>query len=201
MIISMCDYSKLIVVTNRHLCKGDFLEQLAKVLALKPCALILREKDLNYAEYEALASKVKALCDEANVPMFVHTYISLASALKCGVHLSFENWKAKKEALALAKQNGITKISISCHSLEEAKYAEAKGADQIILGTIFATNCKPGKEGAGLEFLKEVCQSCHLPVYAIGGIKENNLQSVLDAGAVGGCMMSGFVALASINAK
>ena len=89
----MCDYNKLIVVTNRHLCKGDFLEQLAKVLALKPCALILREKDLDYDEYSALAKMVKASCDEADVPMFVHTYIDLARALKCGVHLSFENWK------------------------------------------------------------------------------------------------------------
>ena len=195
MIISMCDYNKLIVVTNRHLCKGDFLAQLAKVLALKPCALILREKDLDYDEYSALAKKVKALCDKANVPMFVHTHFELARSLKCGVHLSFENWKAQQEALALAKQNGVAKISVSCHSLEEAQKAEAKGADQIVLGTIFATNCKPGKEGAGLEFLQEVCQSCNKPVYAIGGIKEENLQSVLDAGAAGGCMMSGFMEL------
>lgn len=196
MIISMCDYSKLIVVTNMHLCKRDFLEQLAKVLTLNPCALILREKDLNYAKYEALALKVKALCDKANVPMFVHTYIDLARALKCGVHLSFENWKkAQQEALALAKQNELTKISVSCHSREEAQEAEAKGADQIVLGTIFATNCKLGKDGAGLEFLQDVCQSCNKPVYAIGGIKEENLQSVLDAGAAGGCMMSGFMEL------
>lgn len=191
----MCDYSKLIVVTNRHLCKGDFLAQLAKVLALKPCALILREKDLDYDEYSALAKKVKALCDEADVLMFDHTYLDLAKELKCGLHLSFENWKAQQEALALAKQNGVAKISVSCHSLEEAQEAEAKGADQIVLGTIFATNCKPGKEGAGLEFLQEVCQSCNKPVYAIGGIKEENLQSVLNAGAAGGCMMSGFMEL------
>ena len=195
MIISMCDYNKLIVVTNRHLCKGDFLAQLAKVLALKPCAIILREKDLGYDEYKALAIKVKTLCDGNSVPMFVQTYIDLAKELKCGLHLSFENWQAQQDALALAKQNELTKISVSCHSLEEAQKAEAKGADQIVLGTIFATNCKPGKEGAGLEFLQDVCQSCNKPVYAIGGIKEENLQSVLDAGAAGGCMMSGFMEL------
>ena len=71
--------------------------------------------------------------------------------------------------------------------------AVALGADQIILGTIFETACKKGLRGKGLSFVSEICSACPLPVYAIGGIKESNIEAVIAAGARGGCMMSGYM--------
>lgn len=61
------------------------------------------------------------------------------------------------------------------------------------LGHIFATQCKPGLPPRGLALLKEVCTHSPIPVYAIGGITLANLPQVLEAGAAGGCMMSGFM--------
>ena len=60
------------------------------------------------------------------------------------------------------------------------------------------TQCKPGKMGAGLSFLKEVCRAAHtvnptVKVFAIGGIKPDNIKKVLESGADGGCMMSWFM--------
>ena len=55
----MCKcYEHAIVITNRALVNGDFLEQLQKVAQVHPHALILREKDLPDTEYEKLAAKV-----------------------------------------------------------------------------------------------------------------------------------------------
>ena len=79
------------------------------------------------------------------------------------------------------------------HSSEEARQAEALGASYIIAGHIYATNCKEGIPPRGLRYLKEVCDSTGLPVYAIGGITPRNMAEVLAAGAAGGCMMSGFM--------
>ena len=53
----MSDYTKLIAVTNRHLCAGDYLTQLEKVCAAHPAALILREKDLPPRRGAAPAAK------------------------------------------------------------------------------------------------------------------------------------------------
>lgn len=50
-----------ICVTNRHLAERPFLEQLERVLATKPYAMILREKDLTEEGYEELAGKVKKI--------------------------------------------------------------------------------------------------------------------------------------------
>ena len=84
-------------------------------------------------------------------------------------------------------------ISVSCHSMKDMKTAVKNGATQIILGTIFETECKKGLKGKGLEFVREICKACPVPVYAIGGINMERLPHVMDAGAAGGCMMSGFM--------
>lgn len=194
MIISMCDYSKLIVVTNRQLCQGDFLQQLKKVVTLKPASLILREKDLAEAEYCALAKTVLEICQSDNVPMFLHSHLELAKYMKVqGVHLPYGYFVENLEQVHKLQAEKKLLVSVSCHSKEEALADACNGADQIVLGTIFATDCKPGKIGAGLEFLREVCDACPMPVYAIGGINSERLPAVLQVGAAGGCMMSGFM--------
>ena len=194
MIISMCDYSKLIVVTNRQLCQGDFLQQLANVVAFKPAGLILREKDLADAEYGALAKSVLEICQKAKVPMFMHSHLEVAKTMEVqGVHLPYVYFMENLEEVHKLQAEKKLIVSVSCHSKEEARAVASNGADRIVLGTIFATDCKPGKIGAGLEFLRDVCEACHIPVYAIGGINSDRLQDVLQAGAAGGCMMSGFM--------
>ena len=45
------------------LVQGDFLEQMEKVIALHPHAVILREKDLPDEEYEKLAKNILVLCE------------------------------------------------------------------------------------------------------------------------------------------
>ena len=50
-------------------------------------------------------------------------------------------------------------ISVSCHSMEDMKTAVENGATQIILGTIFETECKKGLRGKGLEFVRRNLQS------------------------------------------
>lgn len=194
MITSMCDYSKLIVVTNRQLCQGDFLQQLKKVVALKPAGLILREKDLAEAEYCALAKSVLDICQGAKVPMLLHSHLELAKAMEVqGVHLPYVYFMNNLEKVHKLQADKKLLVSVSCHRKEEAITVASNGADQIVLGTIFATDCKPGKIGAGLEFLREVCDACPMPVYAIGGINSERLPAVLQVGAAGGCMMSGFM--------
>lgn len=52
MTISMSDWSKLIVVTSRQHCNGDFLLRIRQLTARQPRAVILREKDLMEQQYE-----------------------------------------------------------------------------------------------------------------------------------------------------
>ena len=195
MITSMCNsYEHTIVITNRHLVQGDFLKQLEKVTKLHLHALILREKDLTDDAYESLAKKVFDLCKREDITCFLHTKIEIARKIGCqNIHLSIPVLKGLSETEKKALTEDFCEISISCHSMEDVEIAMAGGATQIILGTIFETECKKGVLGKGVEFVREICQKCPLPVYAIGGMNLQRLPLVIDAGAAGCCMMSGFM--------
>ena len=195
MITSMCNsYEHTIVITNRHLVQGDFLKQLEKVTKLHPHALILREKDLTDDAYESLAKKVFDLCKREDITFFLHTKIEIARKIGCqNIDLSIPVLKGLSETEKKALTEDFCEISISCHSMEDVEIAMAGGATQIILGTIFETECKKGVLGKGVEFVREICQKCPLPVYAIGGMNLQRLPLVIDAGAAGCCMMSGFM--------
>lgn len=195
MITSMCNsYEHTIVITNRHLVQGDFLKQLEKVTKLHPHALILREKDLTDDAYESLAKKVFDLCKREDITFFLHTKIEIARKIGCqNIHLSIPVLKGLSETEKKVLTEDFCEISISCHSMEDVEIAMAGGATQIILGTIFETECKKGVLGKGVEFVREICQKCPLPVYAIGGMNLQRLPIVIDAGAAGCCMMSGFM--------
>ena len=197
MITSMCkQYEHTIAITNRALVEGDFLEQMQKVIRLHPHAVIVREKDLPDDAYEALAEKILGLCDEEGVRCFLHSRIAIARKLGCRrIHLSIPALGAMSEAERIRLQRDFAEISVSCHSLEDVDIAVKNGATQIILGTIFETECKKGLKGKGTGFVEAICKSCPLPVYAIGGISLERLPQVRKAGAAGGCMMSGFMKL------
>ena len=187
------------MITNRALVNGDFLEQLQKVAQVHPHALILREKDLPDTEYEKLAAKVLEIYRTAGVPVFLHSRMEIAARLGCeNIHLSIPVLQDLSDVWRDALTTNFKEISVSCHNMEDVELAVKSGATQIVLGTIFETQCKPGKMGAGLSFLKEVCRAAHtvnptVKVFAIGGIKPDNIKKVLEASADGGCMMSWFM--------
>jgi len=168
-----------IAVTNRHLCKGDYFTQIKKIASRRPFAILLREKDLDFDSYSILSCEAKRICTAHDVPLIAHTHTVPGISR---LHVPF----------ALANENLARKfsLSVSVHSPEEARRAEAIGAQFVIAGHIFATGSKPGAPPRGLDFLREICENVDIPVFAIGGITIQNAQQCLSAGAAGICKMS-----------
>ena len=176
----------LICVTNRNLCKDDFLMRIDQIAKAKPHAILLREKDLSIANYQRLATSVREICLNNQVSLIIHQNIEVAAALKCpAIHLSMQDFKQYKHELKLFSQRGV-----SVHSVSEAKEAQQLGATYLIAGHIFSTECKKGVPPRGLPFLQEVCDSVTIPVFAIGGITKDKVKEVIGAGAKGICVMS-----------
>ena len=196
--------SDIIAVTNRHVCRQSYddhnlpysfpteplLKQIRQLCLTNVEFIILREKDLPETEYLELAKSAFDICSNYDKRIILHTYINIAETLNYRhIHLPLhilENGCANKVNFSCYKT-----IGVSVHSKDEAVLAESLGATYITAGHIFDTECKKGLPGRGLPFLQEVCSAVKIPVYAIGGITPDNLASVLDAGARGGCMMSG----------
>lgn len=183
-------FRNVIAVSNRKLCTRPFLEQIEIVCRYNPQALILREKDLSEREYGQLGKAVKEICEKYGVTCIYHTFYKAAE--KVGVrNIHLPLWQLEKLDESY-KQKKFDFIGASIHSVEEARKAEKLGASYLTAGHIYKTGCKPDLHPRGLEFLKEVCQSVDIPVYAIGGIhlEKQQLSEIYEAGARGGCVMS-----------
>ena len=178
---------KLICVTNRRLVKGDFLRQIEKIAAAKPDSILLREKDMSEEEYTALAERVAAICRRHGVDCILHSYPGAAVSL--GIHTLHLPLPVLRNIPETVHRQ-IALIGASCHSAQEAEEAVSLDALYLIAGHIFATDCKRGLPGRGLDFLRELCDSRGVPVYAIGGISPENAGAVIQAGASGVCVMS-----------
>lgn len=187
MIISMSD---ILCVTNRTLCKEDFFARVEKIAAEHPKAIVLREKDLKEKEYKELAENILVICKKYEVPCILHRFVDAAIELGAeNIHLPISVLRTMDEK----KKEAFKIIGASCHSVEEAQEAERSGCTYITAGHIFVTDCKKGLAPRGLEFLRKVCESVSIPVYAIGGISRENIELVRKTGAAGACVMSGLM--------
>ena len=179
--------SEIICISNRMLCKGDFLNQIEKIAKAKPKSIVLREKDLSEEEYFHLAKQVLKIYEKYDVHCILHSFVNVAKKLECpAIHLPLPILRTLTEK----DKAFFTVWGASCHSVEDALEAQRLGCTYITAGHVFETDCKKGLEGRGLEFLHNVCESVTIPVYAIGGINIENISAVKNAGASGACIMS-----------
>lgn len=178
-----------IAVTNRNLCKRPFFDVIEDLSKKDVKTIVLREKDLPEEEYYELAKKCKEICDRNNASLTIHNFIDVARELGIKkIHLPYPVFL--KEASNLSD---FESVSTSIHKPEEAVKAQELGANFVFAGHVFVTDCKKGLPPRGLEFLKDVVNAVEIPVYGIGGIDEENIAKIMECGAAGGCMMSGFM--------
>jgi thiamine-phosphate pyrophosphorylase len=141
----------------------------------------LRGKNKSMGELVDLTAELHELAAKFSMPVIVNDYAEIARAAPVeGVHIGQND-----DSIEIARQKAGREILIgkSTHSLEQARAAQAEGADYIGFGPIFATPTKPDYAPIGLENIKRVHEEVNLPIFCIGGINIDTLQSVLDAGA------------------
>ena len=185
--MNMCTFKK-IAITNRKLCDGRLADRISEIIGFTDM-IILREKDMSVNDYELLAKNVIDLCEKNNKLCVLHSFTDVARRLNNrAIHLPMEDLRRQARKLC-----DFNIIGASVHSLEEAIEAESLSASYIVAGHIFSTECKAGALPRGTDFLKEICENVHIPVYAIGGINDSNEELVKKCGAAGACRMSGYM--------
>jgi len=174
----------LCLITNRNVVvHGDLIDLIHTINRSEVDRIILREKDLSTEVLLDLAKKMKDALRSSSTQLLINGSVKVAKEVGAhGVHFPFDLFQNSDERF------GITGVSI--HSVEEALYAEEKGADYLIAGHIYDTNCKLGLEARGHGYLRAVCEAVSIPVIAIGGIKVRNIPDVKAEGACGIAVMS-----------
>lgn len=195
---------KLNIISNRKLCENENLEkQIEKIFSayqrkiilenFEIVSLTLREKDLNKNKYLKLVEKIYPICQKYRIDLILHQNYDLRLDNKYnikGLHLSYNTFKSLNKNIREELIKKYKKIGVSIHSINEAKEVEMLGANYVVAGHIFKTDCKKDLEPRGLEFIQELSSALIIPIFAIGGINQENSHLVINSGAFGVCMMS-----------
>ena len=142
-----------------------------------------REKEEDKSKKEMLTEclEIRKLTKENNVIFIVNDHLDIAILSNAdGIHLGQDDLSVQD----VKKINGNLIIGISTHSPQQAEKAIADGADYIGVGPIFTTKTKKNVcDAVGLEYLDHIVKNTEIPFVAIGGIKEHNIDQVIDHGA------------------
>jgi thiamine-phosphate pyrophosphorylase len=141
----------------------------------------LRGKEKSISELMDLSAELHELTVKSFTSLIVNDYAEIARQVPVeGVHVGQDD-----DPIEIVRQKAVREVLVgkSTHSLEQGRAAQREGADYIGFGPIFATPTKPDYPAVGLHNIRRVHAEVNLPIFCIGGINIDNLQSVIDAGA------------------
>jgi thiamine-phosphate pyrophosphorylase len=156
----------------------------------------LRGKQQTMNELIDLASELHKITSRSSTPLIVNDYAEVAVKVPVeGVHVGQDDEPIETVRKKVGREIIVGK---STHSFEQAVAAQREGADYIGFGPIFATPTKPDYMPIGLGDIKRVHVDVTLPIFCIGGIKIDNLEQVVAAGAQRAVIVSGLLKAADI---
>ena len=188
----------LYAVTDRYWLNGrKLIDDVSDAISGGASFIQLREKNLAYDEFKAEALEIQALCREKNIPFVINDDVKLACEINAdGVHVGQSDMEAGN-VRALIGRDKI--LGVSVRTVEEARIAEAKGADYLGAGAVFHTGSKSDAVDISHETLREICESVKIPVVAIGGISLKNIHELAGSGISGVAVISAIFAAENIK--
>ena len=167
--------------------------------------LQLRAKGHDEHEIEEFANRIQPIAASAGIPFIINDYPELVPSVGAdGAHVGQDDlsvddarWRAGR---ALSGEVPPAIIGKSTHSVEQAVAAAEAGADYIGFGPLFPTPTKAGRPAIGLTEIARVHELVRVPIFCIGGIKLENLESVLSAGARRVVIVSGILQASDLPA-
>lgn len=186
------------MVTDRSWLYGrSFKEVLQEALSAGGITCVqLREKHAVPEEKDALAREAQTLCAQADIPFLIDDDVELALRIGAdGVHIGQEDIPCAEARRALGDQ---AIIGVTAKTLEQARKAEAEGADYLGVGAVFPTSTKQDTWTIDHEVLRQICAAVSIPVVAIGGITADNACELAGTGIAGIAVVSAIFAQADL---
>jgi thiamine-phosphate pyrophosphorylase len=194
--VGVTDFNLYLVTDRNQTGVRDLLWVLEQALDGGIRAVQLREKDLSGRDLFLLAERSQKLCQAYGAALFINDRVDVAQAVDAaGVQLGKPSIPVVTARALLGAQK---LIGVSTHTLEEAQAAEQSGADFILFGPVYFTASKAAYgPPQGLSALKTIVDNISLPVYAIGGITLENVESAKNTGVRGVALISAIVSAAN----
>ena len=164
------------------------LEQIEDALKGGATIVQLREKKMDENSFVEEAIQVRDLCHKYHVPLIINDNVEVA--LKSGadgVHVGIEDAPV---AEIRKRVSADFIIGATCKTVEQAKIAEAAGADYMGVGAVFPSPTKTNAGRITNEQLREIIASVSIPAVAIGGISYDNVCEIKGSSVSGVAVVS-----------
>ena len=174
------------------------IERVAGEMCKGVDVLQLRAKGFSDLEIEEFGNRIQPIVSDAGIPLIINDHPELVPGIGAdGAHVGQDDiaiadarWRAGR---ALAGEVPPPIVGRSTHSLVQAEAAAAAGADYIGFGPLFPTPTKAGRPAIGLADIARVHELVKIPIFCIGGVKLENLDAVIEAGARRVVIVSGIL--------
>jgi thiamine-phosphate pyrophosphorylase len=172
-------------ITSGKTSPDDILQFVRAAVDAEVPLFQIREKSLSGRVLFELVVRAAEITRGSKTRLLVNDRSDIARAAGAdGVHLTTQSLPVEVVRNVFGAE---FVIGVSTHSLDEARVAQAGGADFVVFGPVFETESKRAYgEPQGLEKLREVTRALEeFPVVAIGGIELQNVGACFEAGARG----------------
>ena len=189
------DFSLYLITDRRQIAERSLLAVVREALEGGVRAVQLREKEISGRELFMLAEELRNITREYGARLLINDRLDIALAVDAdGVHLGAASLPVSTARRLLGPQR---LIGYSAHALYEASQAAEEGADFVTFGPVFYTPSKARYgEPLGIELLRSACAALAIPVFALGGVKRENIAGIMAAKAHGIALISGIIAVA-----
>ena len=141
----------------------------------------VRAHSLSGDAWRSLAKEAVARCRTTGAEVLLNGDVDLARDLQVGVHLRASQLAALSER---PLPEGLP-VAASCHAASELRQAEALGCDFAVVGSVYPTLSHPGGESLGWPGFARLREGVSLPIYAIGGMANDDIADARRHGAQG----------------
>lgn len=194
----MADYRLYLVTEGYDYDEQTFFSIIEEACRAGVTLVQLREKKRTTQAVYERAKKIKVLTDRYQIPLIIDDRVDICLAVDAaGVHIGDDELPVS----VVRKLVGPDKlVGVSAKTVVRALEAEREGADYLGTGAIFPTQTKQTPV-TPVATLQAIVESVAIPVVAIGGIKEDNLDTFKGSHIAGVAVVSEIMKAENVSLK
>lgn len=188
------------LITGKFSDQDDFCRKLKSALDNNIRLVQLRLKSdspQGLHQAQSLIEQASKLCQQAgavlmlNLPEDYLAEVDLSQVVFSGFHADSKTLRSLSLGTSSIVQEGKL-LSASCHDMEELMHAVTLNSDFVVLSPVQKTASHPDMQPMGWQKFSEMVEKLSIPVYALGGVSESDMETSWSHGAQGIAAISAF---------
>ena len=178
-----------LITPDYHSYPVDYIDKIENFIRGGLRLLQYRNPSIPIENHKKIISKLLPICERYDCKLIYNG--SIRDAVNLGAHGVHLNSSRLLQSSALMSVSKEFLVAASCHNNKELLHAENLGVDFCVVSSVHKSPSHPHSIAMGWDTFKSLVMGVRIPVYALGGIKPDELEIARINGAHGIAMISG----------